>query len=158
VQNTETAHCLQSVESSRKQYESDARRYRSQYHQSEQESDTLRLKLGDIEKNFTEMRHNFDKAREAVKKRATASPAFGLHAPQGEMDHLTEIIGVGKIFEATPHKLGVYHFQQIAAFGPADLARVNAELKEFKGRIEHDDWIGQAKELHFKNYGGTDEE
>jgi predicted flap endonuclease-1-like 5' DNA nuclease len=33
------------------------------------------------------------------------------------------------------------------------VARINSELKEFRGRIEHDDWIGQAKELHFKKYG-----
>ena len=156
AQNTELAQCLQSVESSRKQYEIDARRYRSQYDQSEQESDTLRLKLGDIEKNFVEMQRDHDNARVAVKKHA--APAIGKPVPEGERDNLQEIIGVGKIFEATLHKLGVYQFRQIAAFGPADLARVNADLKEFKGRIEHDDWIGQAKELHFKKYGGTDEE
>jgi predicted flap endonuclease-1-like 5' DNA nuclease len=158
AQNTELAQCLQSVESSRKQYEIAARRYRSQYDQSEQESDTLRLKLGDIEKNFAEMQRDHDNARGAVKKHAAAAPASGKPVPEGERDNLQEIIGVGKIFEATLHKLGVYQFRQIAAFGLADLARVNAELKEFKGRIEHDDWIGQAKELHFKKYGGTDEE
>ena len=156
AQNTELAQFLQSVESSRKQYEIDARRYRSQYDQSEQESDTLRLKLGDIEKNFAEMQRDHDNVRVAVKKHA--APAIGKPVPEGERDNLQEIIGVGKIFEATLHNLGVYQFRQIAAFGPADLARVNAELKEFKGRIEHDDWIGQAKELHFKKYGGTDEE
>ncbi|MFB3125279.1 MAG: hypothetical protein ACE1Z7_06855 [Woeseiaceae bacterium] len=156
AQNTELAQCLQSVESSRKQYEIDARRYRSQYDQSEQESDTLRLKLGDIEKNFAEMQRDHDNVRVAVKKHA--APAIGKPVPEGERDNLQEIIGVGKIFEATLHNLGVYQFRQIAAFGPADLARVNAELKEFKGRIEHDDWIGQAKELHFKKYGETDEE
>ncbi len=156
AQNTELAQCMQSVESSRKQYEIDARRYRSQYDQSEQESDTLRLKLGDIEKNFAEMQRDHDNVRVAVKKHA--APAIGKPVPEGERDNLQEIIGVGKIFEATLHNLGVYQFRQIAAFGPADLARVNAELKEFKGRIEHDDWIGQAKELHFKKYGGTDEE
>jgi len=35
----------------------------------------------------------------------------------------------------------------------SDIARVNAELKEFRGRMEQDDWIGQAKDLLFKNYG-----
>jgi predicted flap endonuclease-1-like 5' DNA nuclease len=99
------------------------------------------------------MQRDHDNARVAVKKHAAASPAIGKPVPQGERDNLQEIIGVGKIFEATLHKLGVYQFR-----GPADLARVNAELKEFKGRIEHDDWIGQAKELHFKKYGGPDEE
>ena len=69
---------------------------------------------------------------------------------------MTEIVGIGKVFEAMLHRLGVYYFRQIAAFGPAELARVNSQLKEFKGRIEHDDWIGQAKELHFKKYGETE--
>jgi len=158
VQNRELAHCLESMESSRKQYESDAHRYRSQYEQAEQESETMRVKLGDIEKNWAEMRHKNDNAREADIRQDAAPPAFGLDAPQGEADDLTEIVGVGKVFEETLHSLGVFHFRQIAAFGPAELARVNAELKEFKGRIEHDDWIGQAKELHFRKYGGTDEQ
>jgi predicted flap endonuclease-1-like 5' DNA nuclease len=29
-------------------------------------------------------------------------------------------------------------------------------LKECKGRMEQDDWIGQAKELHFKKYGKSE--
>lgn len=152
VQNRELAHCLKSMETSRKQYESDAQRYRTQYQQSEKESETLRLRLGDIEKNFTKMQRSH---KEAPKTNGEDSPVppFGLKEPDGEMDDLTEIVGIGKVFEATLHELGVFHFRQIASFGPAEIARINAELKEFKGRIEHDDWIGQAKELHFKKYG-----
>ena len=45
--------------------------------------------------------------------------------------------------------------QKIAALDLGDIARVNAELKDFKGRMEQDDWIGQAKDLHFKKYGKT---
>ena len=56
------------------------------------------------------------------------------------------------------HRLGIYYFRQIATFGPAELAKVNAELNEFKGRIEHDDWIGQARELYHKKYGGSDQQ
>ena len=51
---------------------------------------------------------------------------------------------IGKAFERTLHDLGIYSFRQIANFGMADIARVNMELKEFKGRMEQDDWIGQA--------------
>jgi predicted flap endonuclease-1-like 5' DNA nuclease len=76
-----------------------------------------------------------------------------LNKPDGDVDDLTEIIGIGKVFERTLHDLGVYHFRQIAAFGPVEIARINSELKEFKGRVEHDDWIGQAKDLHFRKYG-----
>ena len=151
-QNRELASCLKSMESSRKQHENDALRYRSQYEQAEQESETLRFKIGDIEKNWQEMQ----KARAETKNSANGKkkpPTFGLSKPEGEIDDLTEIIGIGKVFERTLHDLGIYHFRQIAAFGPVEIARINSELKEFKGRIEHDDWIGQAKELHFKKYG-----
>ena len=137
---------------SRKQYETDANRYRNQYEKSEKESDTLRFKLGDIESEWVEMRRMEDEAREADPTLDPEPPPLGLDAPQGEPDDLQEIVGIGKVFEATLNDLGVYHYRQIAAFGPAEIARINAELQEFKGRIEHDDWIGQAKELHFKKY------
>ena len=153
-QNRELAHCLESMENSRKQYESDAVRYRDQYEQSEKVSETLRMKLGDIERNFTELQQEQEEAQERapIPKATVEAPA------NGEGDDLTQIVGIGKVFEAMLHRLGIYYFRQIATFGPADLAKVNAELNEFKGRIEHDDWIGQARELYHKKYGGSDQQ
>ena len=87
------------------------------------------------------------------------SPSPGLRQvddqapPPEEQDNLQEIIGVGKVCESALNKLGVYTFQQIGAFEGADIARVNLELKECKGRMEQDDWMGQARELHVKKYG-----
>jgi predicted flap endonuclease-1-like 5' DNA nuclease len=156
-QNRELVQCLKSMENRCKQYEEDARRYRSKADKSEKESDTLRFKMGDIEKNFHEMQSEQNQKKKSgngkVKVKVKAPQPFGIAKPEGETDDLTEIIGIGKVFERTLHDLGIYHFRQIAAFGPAEIARINSELKEFKGRIEHDDWIGQAKELHFKKYG-----
>jgi predicted flap endonuclease-1-like 5' DNA nuclease len=156
-QNTELAQCLKSMESSRKQYEADALRYRSQIETSEKESDTLRFKIGDIQKNWEEMHQaqkEIKKSGNGKDKTPNKAPSmFGLKKPDGERDDLTQIIGIGKVFERTLHDLGIFHFRQIASFGPAEIARINSELKEFKGRIEHDDWIGQAKELQFKKYG-----
>jgi predicted flap endonuclease-1-like 5' DNA nuclease/outer membrane murein-binding lipoprotein Lpp len=152
IQNKELAHCLQSMETSRKQYEADAKRYRNQYEQAEKQSDTLRMKLGNIEESFIAMRET-EEVRSAGHGSSGTTPPFGLAEPDGEPDDLTEIVGIGKVFEQMLHELGVFHFRQIAAFGPVDVARINSELKEFRGRIEHDDWIGQAKELHFKKYG-----
>jgi predicted flap endonuclease-1-like 5' DNA nuclease len=152
-QNKELAHCLQSMENSRKQYEADAKRYRNQFEEAEKQSDTLRMKLGNIEENFIAMREAEDDVRTAGEGSNGDTPPFGLAEPDGEPDDLTEIVGIGKVFEQLLHELGVFHFRQIATFGPGDVARINSELKEFRGRIEHDDWIGQAKELHFKKYG-----
>jgi len=59
-------------------------------------------------------------------------------------DDLKRISGVGPKLEGVLNDLGFYHFDQIAAWTPEQVAWVDARLK-FKGRIERDDWIGQAK-------------
>jgi len=74
--------------------------------------------------------------------------------PAREVDDLKQIVGIGKVFEGALNELGVYSFRRLANFGITDVARVNAKLKEFRGRMEQDDWIGQAKELLFEKHGG----
>ncbi len=58
-------------------------------------------------------------------------------------DDLKRITGVGPKLEGVLNELGFYHFDQIAAWTPEQVAWVDARLT-FKGRIERDDWIGQA--------------
>jgi len=53
---------------------------------------------------------------------------------------------VGPKLETVLNDMGFWHFDQIAAWGPAEIAWVDARLS-FKGRIERDDWVGQAGEL-----------
>ena len=96
------------------------------------------------------------KALEDARSASAAEAEAAQEPTEQEVDDLKEIVGIGKAFERTLHELGVYSFRQIANFGVADIARVNMELREFKGRMEQDDWIGQAKELYFKKYGGTE--
>ena len=166
VQNRELAHCLKSMESSRRQYEQDAQRYRQKAESSDKRSETLRMKLDDAEKSFAEMARQHDAALEVVEREPRAVRQGGNgHNGSGvidgdpvpaESDDLTEIVGIGKVFEGMLHDLGIHSFRQIANFGAADIARVNMALKEFKGRMEQDDWVGQAKELYYKKYGGVD--
>jgi len=61
-------------------------------------------------------------------------------------DDLKQISGVGPQLEKLLNELGFYHFDQIANWTPVQVAWVDARLK-FKGRIERDDWISQAKAL-----------
>ncbi len=152
LQNKELSHCLKSMEHSRKQYEEDANRYRENAGVAEQQSETLRIKLEDLEKNFADIEKQQRKAIKSARKAAVVKQINGHEKPK-EVDDLKEIIGIGKVFERALNDLGVFSFRQIASFGVADIARVNSKLKEFKGRMEQDDWIGQAKELHFKKYG-----
>ncbi|GAA0771384.1 NADH-quinone oxidoreductase subunit E [Roseibium denhamense] len=85
-------------------------------------------------------------------KPKSAAPA-GERAPEtlksardGKPDDLKKLKGVGPKLEATLHELGFFHFDQIASWGPQEIAWVDSRLK-FKGRIERDGWIKQAKLL-----------
>jgi predicted flap endonuclease-1-like 5' DNA nuclease len=156
VQNRELAEVLKSMENSRKQYESDARRYKESAESAEQKSETLRLRLDDVEKNFLEMEQQQRDALKEVRKPDSPVKIDRKKKRKPKKDNLQEIVGIGKVFEHTLNELGVYTFAQIAAFDINDIARVNAALKECKGRMEQDDWIGQAKELHFKKYGESE--
>jgi len=43
--------------------------------------------------------------------------------------------------------LGVFHFDQIMAWGPDDIVWMDENLNGFKGRVSRDDWVAQAKAL-----------
>ncbi len=69
-----------------------------------------------------------------------------LEGPRGEQDDLKKISGVGPVLEQKLNDMGIYHYWQIAAFSPEDITEVDDGLN-FKGRIERDDWLKQAKDL-----------
>ena len=160
VQNTELSEVVKSMEASRRQYEQDAKRYQGVASETEKQSETLRIRLDEVEKNFLALeQQQQDAIKQAREEAAIAndSNAFA-DEPVQEVDDLKQIIGIGKVFERALNELGVYSFRQLANFGIADIARVNAKLKEFRGRMEQDDWIGQAKELLFEKYGSDEPE
>lgn len=64
----------------------------------------------------------------------------------GKPDDLKRISGVGPKIEGILNELGVYHFDQIAAWNDDEVAWVDERLK-FKGRIGRENWIEQAKTL-----------
>ncbi len=69
----------------------------------------------------------------------------GIERP-AEVDDLKMISGVGPKIEGTLHELGIFTFAQVAAWKKAEREWVDGYLN-FKGRIERDDWIKQAKAL-----------
>ncbi len=90
------------------------------------------------------------KAAEAEAKPAPAEEEAPKAEPAPEVaagaDDLKKISGVGPALEKKLHALGVTSFQQIAEFTPEKIAEVDEQLN-FKGRIEREDWISQAKTL-----------
>lgn len=85
--------------------------------------------------------------------RAMAGEAVGrkpatLDGPRdGVGDNLKRLKGVGPKYEVVLHDLGIYHFDQIAAWGPEEIAWIDANLDGFTGRAFREDWVGQAKIL-----------
>lgn len=73
-------------------------------------------------------------------------PAGLVAARDGTPDDLKLIKGIGRQNEGRLHGLGIWHFEQIAAWAPENVEWVGGYLA-FPGRIEREDWVGQAKLL-----------
>ncbi len=84
------------------------------------------------------------KAKKADDKPAEAAPLF--KAPKGDADDLKKISGVGPVLEKKLNALGITTYAQVAAFTKAEIDKVD-EVLSFKGRIEREDWLSQAKKL-----------
>ncbi len=67
------------------------------------------------------------------------------------VDDLKVISGVGPVLEKKLNDFGVYTYLQISEWTVSNIAEFD-ELLTFKGRIERDNWVQQAKELHDKKY------
>ncbi len=76
-----------------------------------------------------------------------SKPATLSAARDGQADDLKMIKGVGPALEQLCNRLGFFHFDQIAAWTPEEVAWVDANLEGFKGRVSRDDWVEQARIL-----------
>ena len=81
------------------------------------------------------------KAAPKAAAKAEAAPAAAAGA-----DDLKKLSGVGPALEKKLNAAGVTTFAQIAAWGEAEIAEFDEKLS-FKGRIEREGWVEQAKTL-----------
>ena len=86
------------------------------------------------------------KAEAAPAAASTAATLKFLDAPNGDVDDLKKILGIGPVIEEQLNGMGIYHYSQIADFSQSDVDNVNEALA-FPGRIERDEWIEQARGL-----------
>ena len=77
--------------------------------------------------------------KKAAPKKAAPKAAAGA-------DDLKKLTGVGPALEKKLQEQGVTTFAQIASWGPEEIADMDDKLS-FKGRIERDGWVDQAKAL-----------
>ncbi|MHC9510185.1 50S ribosomal protein L21 [Kangiella sp. M94] len=101
---------------------------------------------------YTEVKINgiaLDGAKPAAKKapaKAAAKKAPAKKAAKAEGDDLSQLSGVGPVIVGKLNDAGITTFKQIAEWTAEDVAKFDEELN-FKGRIERENWIEQAKEL-----------
>ena len=70
-----------------------------------------------------------------------------LTAPRnGQKDNLTRIKGIGLKIEEALNEIGIYHFDQIAAWDAENIAWADSTLG-FPGRAQREQWVEQAHAL-----------
>lgn len=72
-------------------------------------------------------------------------------ASDAEPDDLKLIKGVAGVLEARLHDMGITTFKEITTWDDADMDRIDDHLG-FEGRIQRDDWQGQARRFHNEKY------
>nr|MCH9661004.1 hypothetical protein [Bacteroidota bacterium] len=60
---------------------------------------------------------------------------------------LTQINGIGPYIEQKLNEIGIYNYEQISRFKDEDIRILTELIDFFPGRIERDDWVGQAEDL-----------
>lgn len=95
------------------------------------------------------------KAAPAAKAKAEPAPAPApvggtkpkalKSARKGVADDLKVIEGIGPAMEKLLNEHGIFHIDQIASWGAAEVEWMDGNLKGFKGRVTRDKWVAQAK-------------
>jgi len=126
-----------------------------QLEQLETEAGTLRYRVRQLEyqnkeheEANTKLKHELERLQQERKERtSTSEHPFVRPVEPDEKDNLTEIKGIGPFIEKRLNMLGIYTFKQLSELTPELVDRVGNAIEFFPGRIERENWIGQAR--HF---------
>ena len=111
------------------------------------EVNRLRVNNTILEEELSELKHKNDVAS-AEPHNASFVANIGIKtASQEDKDDLKQISGVGPFIEEKLNRLGIYSFEQIASMTQEQAEKINEAIEFFPGRIQRDDWVGQAKRL-----------
>ena len=95
----------------------------------------------DSAESIAALQRELEQCRESL-----VAAAAGGASEKGEADDLQQIKGIGPKIAGILQELGIQRFEQIAVWTPEKVDRVNERLR-FKGRIEREEWIPQARAL-----------
>ncbi len=89
-------------------------------------------------------------AKSVTEAKTALRNAFGTKmkkATAAEKDDLKKINGIGPFIESKLNSLDIYTYEQISQWDDDLINTVTDAIEFFPGRIERDDWVGQAKKL-----------
>jgi small subunit ribosomal protein S1 len=84
-------------------------------------------------------------AEEAIEKTKSLISTLG-EASADNADDLKKVSGIGPVYEKKLNSIGIYTWEQLSKLD-ADGIEILETLTKYPGRVERDNWIGQAKEL-----------
>ena len=87
------------------------------------------------------------RAKVTAGKQVEIKPVTLSAARDGKPDDLKMIKGVGPKLEGVLNDIGIYHFDQVAAWNEAEVAWADQNLVGFKDRVSRDAWVEQARKL-----------
>lgn len=64
-----------------------------------------------------------------------------------DKDDLTKINGIGSFIEEKLNSIGIYTYNQISNINNTDIETITDLIQFFPGRIQRDNWKGQAQKL-----------
>lgn len=116
----------------------------------ESENHEAREQLAGLVKLRAKLESQVAPAKTATKtKRSSSKPKKKRSSRSGHSsgkDDLTQIVGIGKVFEGRLNKIGISTFKQIAAWGKEDAEALQDKLG-LGDRINNEKWVKQAKAL-----------
>jgi len=111
----------------------------------------------DIEPILSEDEMTDEVDRQQVELLKTQKSQFGVMGDRIEVeavetttypnDDLTKIEGIGPFIEKKLNEVGITSFAQLASMDQSEIDQVTAAIQFFPGRIERDNWVGQAGKL-----------
>lgn len=123
--------------------------------------EALEEKLGNLESENKALKTEVAQLKSTVPPPSSSVPAPPEWTPQTAKtllqqatvlttqtkDDLTKIEGIGPFLEKKLNEIGVYNYEQISQWDAAAINQITQQIAYFPGRIERDDWVGQAIKL-----------
>ncbi|MEM9917559.1 MAG: hypothetical protein AAF990_05650 [Bacteroidota bacterium] len=132
------ANQLSSLESKLSRLENDNRLLKESVQESQEDGEE------EVEVLIGQSNEQVIQAREAIAK------ALGTQldaANASEKDNLQQIDGIGPFIEGQLNEIGLYTFKQISQLDQPLIEQLTNAIRFFPGRIQKDDWVGQARRL-----------